>query len=140
MTPDPNTMKLWITANEKLFDKWKNLGQTITLLGNIVQNDIELSSIEFAEWVAQADKAKHELKILTELVFLSLGDGTNNRQVDYPAFIPWDSDRKSWSPELDKAWRENRAPYEWQPPVGRDWSTCGWKRVSPHTAKGKPQS
>jgi hypothetical protein len=48
---------------------------------------------------------------------------------DFPAFIPWNSDRRAWPTKLEDAWRRNYAPYRWQPPTGEGMNGAGWKRT-----------
>jgi hypothetical protein len=56
---------------------------------------------------------------------------------DLPAFIPWNSDRKSWSSKLETLWRQNCAPYKWQPPTGDGMNGAGWQRTTASRDKSR---
>lgn len=58
-------MKIYkVGSDEQLFERWKSLRATISLLGNIIQNDGEASIDEIEEWKLLVDKVGHELQEL----------------------------------------------------------------------------
>lgn len=54
-----------IKANEALFHKWRSLGAKFHLLGDIVQNDVELEHHDVAEWLEYCRRLIEEAEILS---------------------------------------------------------------------------
>ena len=59
-----------VTANKELFDAWWLLGERVTQLKGIVQNDMELGSDEYYEWRKEFFQVKNKL--------IQLGDETKD--------------------------------------------------------------
>jgi 3-methyladenine DNA glycosylase AlkD len=59
-----NNMK--IKSNEKIFNEWKQLGMKISMLSSIVQNDMEISTEEYLEWINLAYKSISNMNKLIE--------------------------------------------------------------------------
>jgi len=59
-------MRLVVTANEYLFNRFKELAISIDQLKGIVQNDIHISQRQFATWRRQAKQIENEYRVLIE--------------------------------------------------------------------------
>lgn len=57
-------MKINVLANQDLFDRYRRLGYSISMLASIIQNDTEISYDDFAEFNVLSGKFAKELEKL----------------------------------------------------------------------------
>jgi hypothetical protein len=65
-----------IKASEELFNHWKELGNKISMLGNVVQNDMDVSSLQMIEWATLVMKLEFEYnKLRNDTINYIAGEG-----------------------------------------------------------------
>lgn len=65
--------RMRITADQRLFDEWRKLGEDIHALSSIVQNDNTVERRLFAQWKFQAEQLKMKMERLTMSTVLHIG-------------------------------------------------------------------
>lgn len=65
-----------IKADKKLFDAWLALSQHIKSLGSIVQNDMDVAPVDYAEWQSMLVSVQDKFKSLAKLTIAHCGGET----------------------------------------------------------------
>lgn len=59
-------MKMTVVADKTLFDRWIEVGHAVISLRGIVQNDMHISTRQFAVWKKQAMQISRALRVLID--------------------------------------------------------------------------
>jgi 3-methyladenine DNA glycosylase AlkD len=68
--------KMKVYANEDLFNEWEELGQKISMLKAIVQNDSEIQYDQYLEWNDRAYILRGEINLLVHKTQKFIDRGT----------------------------------------------------------------
>jgi len=71
-----------IKADKKLFDAWLALANHVKALGSIVQNDMDIAPVDYAEWQSMLVSVQDKFKSLTTLTISHCG-GEKKEVNDY---------------------------------------------------------